>query len=103
MDLNQFTVGCTDYDASVRFYETLGLTPTVDAPRRYGRFETSKGQTLSIRAVETVSSGTIVYFEVEDVDSVVASLVDEASCSISYPATNVGCGERRDCEIPQAT
>ena len=77
MDLNQVTVGFTDYDASVRFYEALGLTRIVDAPPRYARFETPNGQTLSIHAVETVSSGTIVYFEVEDVDSVVASLVDE--------------------------
>lgn len=74
MDLNQVTVGCTDYEASARFYETLGLTRIVDAPPRYGRFETPKGQTLSIHAVETVSPGTIVYFEVEDVDAVVAGL-----------------------------
>ena len=75
MDLNQVTVGCTDYDASARFYETLGLTRIVDAPPRYARFETPSGQTLSIHAVETVSSSTVVYFELEDVDAVVASLL----------------------------
>ena len=74
MNLNQVTVGCTDYDASARFYETLGLTRIVDAPPRYARFETPHGQTLSIHAVDAVASGSVVYFEVDDVDAVVARL-----------------------------
>jgi uncharacterized glyoxalase superfamily protein PhnB len=43
-------------------------------PPHYARFETSNGETLSLHAVEAVSSTTVVYFEVEDVDAVVASL-----------------------------
>jgi catechol 2,3-dioxygenase-like lactoylglutathione lyase family enzyme len=77
MDLNQVTLGCTDYEASARFYEALGLIRIVDAPPRYARFETPKGQTLSIHAVESVSSSSVVYFEVEDVDLVVSSLIDK--------------------------
>jgi catechol 2,3-dioxygenase-like lactoylglutathione lyase family enzyme len=43
MRLNQVTVGCTDYAASVQFYRTLGLVQIVDAPPRYARFETPGG------------------------------------------------------------
>jgi catechol 2,3-dioxygenase-like lactoylglutathione lyase family enzyme len=74
MRLNQVTVGCTDYAASARFYETLGLTRIVDAPPRYARFETPGGETLSLHAVDAVSSTTVVYFEVDDVDAVVLNL-----------------------------
>jgi catechol 2,3-dioxygenase-like lactoylglutathione lyase family enzyme len=74
MRLNQVTVGCTDYAASASFYETLGLTRIVDAPPRYARFETPSGETLSLHEVEAVSSTTVVYFEVDDVDSVFAAL-----------------------------
>ncbi len=50
MLLNQITIPCTDYDASVAFYTRLGLTQIVDAPPRYARFEisTGEGATLSI-------------------------------------------------------
>lgn len=77
MRLHHVTVGCTDYEASAHFYEMLGLTRIVDAPPRYARFETPSGQTLSIHATETVSSTTIVYFEVDDVDSAFATLTDQ--------------------------
>lgn len=70
MDLNQVTVPCTDYDESVRFYKTLGLTQIVDSPPRYARFETPTGTTLSIHAVEDsgTTSQIVIYFEVQDVD-----------------------------------
>jgi catechol 2,3-dioxygenase-like lactoylglutathione lyase family enzyme len=74
MILNQVTVGCIDYHASASFYQTLGLTRIVDAPPRYARFETPDGQTFSIHAVDAVSATTVVYFEVDDVDTVVRSL-----------------------------
>lgn len=48
MQLNQVTVGATDYDASVAFYRALGLVQIVDAPPRYARFETPTGETFSI-------------------------------------------------------
>jgi len=78
VDLNQVTIPCTDYDASVRFYTTLGLTQIVDSPPRYARFETSAGTTLSIHRVDEQPSGAgvVVYFEVDDVDAAVAALVE---------------------------
>lgn len=70
MNLNQVTLPCTDYDESVRFYKTLGLTQIVDSPPRYARFEMAGGSTLSVHAVDKLdqASGTTVYFEVENVD-----------------------------------
>lgn len=75
MQLNQVTVGCTDYEASVAFYKTLGLIHIVDAPPRYARFETPSGETLSLHAVEAIGAPTtMVYFEVETLDETVATL-----------------------------
>lgn len=77
MDLNQVTVPCTDYDESVRFYKKLGLHQIVDSPPRYARFETSTGSTFSIYVVEplTPNADIVVYFEVDDVDTTVKTLV----------------------------
>lgn len=72
MRLNQVTVGVTDYDAAVAFYLKLGLRQIVAAPPRYARFEMPGGETFSIHLTESVSPGTIVYFEVDDVDATVA-------------------------------
>lgn len=75
MQLNQVTVGCTDYDASVAFYRSLGLRMIVDAPPRYARFETQTGETFSIHHVDRVSSGsTVVYFETSTLDQTVKAL-----------------------------
>lgn len=72
MQLNQVTVGTTDFAASLDFYLKLGLILIVHAPPRYARFETPGGETFSIHEAEEVSAGTIVYFEVDDVDAFVA-------------------------------
>ncbi|OBV12658.1 VOC family protein [Erythrobacter dokdonensis] len=75
MRLNQVTVGCTDYAASVAFYTALGLTQIVDAPPRYARFETPSGETFSIHHADQVIAGTtVVYFEIEQLDQTVAIL-----------------------------
>ncbi|MDT8279791.1 MAG: VOC family protein [Erythrobacter sp.] len=75
MRLNQVTVGCTDYAASVQFYTSLGLTQIVDAPPRYARFETPGGETFSIHQVDAVAAPTsVVYFEIEELDRTVAIL-----------------------------
>ena len=78
MDLNQVTVPCTDYGASVRFYKTLGLRQIVDSPPHYARFETEAGTTLSIHATESGSpgSGVTVYFEVDNVDLTIRMLTE---------------------------
>lgn len=73
MDLNQVTVPCTDYEASVQFYKKLGLRQIVNSPPRYARFETSAGTTFSIYAADmhTDTSDIVVYFEVDDIDATV--------------------------------
>jgi hydroxymethylpyrimidine/phosphomethylpyrimidine kinase len=78
MDLNQVTVPCLDYEASVEFYKKLGLTQIVHSPPRYARFETSAGTTLSIHTVDGQPArvDTVIYFEVDDVDAAVNSLRD---------------------------
>jgi len=116
MDLNQVTLPCTDYGASVAFYKALGLTQIVDSPPRYARFESIAGSTLSIHSVESVAetTGVTIYFEVDDVDAKVAELrnsgleidsepVDQRwlwrEASLKDPAGNVLCifhgGENR--------
>jgi len=75
MQLNQITVGCTDYAASIAFYQAIGLKQIVDAPPRYARFETSAGETFSIHSVEAVTgNSTVIYFEIEALDETVTAL-----------------------------
>ena len=76
MDLNQVTIPCYNYDASVTFYKTLGFIQIVDSPPRYARFETECGTTFSIHAAKSVSGNPdfILYFEVDDVDEIVDQL-----------------------------
>jgi catechol 2,3-dioxygenase-like lactoylglutathione lyase family enzyme len=75
MHLNQVTVPCIDYDASVSFYKTLGLRQIVDSPPRYSRFETANGTTFSIHsAAVSDNPGFVIYFEVDDVDDTVRQL-----------------------------
>ncbi len=74
MDINQVTVSCRDYQASVSFYRKLGLRQIVDSPPRYARFETQGGATLSIHESEGPIGNTVVYFEVDDVDATVGDL-----------------------------
>jgi catechol 2,3-dioxygenase-like lactoylglutathione lyase family enzyme len=75
MKLNQVTVGCIDYERSVAFYKSLGLTQIVDAPPRYARFETPTGETFSIHQVEATGEPSIlIYFELENLDETVTAL-----------------------------
>lgn len=76
MELNQVTVPCADYAASVEFYRKLGLVQIVDSPPRYARFESSAGSTLSIHAVDdgAAPGAATIYFEVADVDATVAAI-----------------------------
>jgi len=79
MDMNQVTLPCDDYDASVSFYKTLGLTQIVDSPPHYARFETQSGTTLSLHAAASVPANPdfVVYFEVDNVDRTAEQLKDE--------------------------
>jgi predicted enzyme related to lactoylglutathione lyase len=75
MNLNQVTVGFTDYAASVRFYRLLGLVQIVDSPPRYARFECPGGATFSLHHSEhPPSRATVVYFETDELDAEVARL-----------------------------
>ncbi|WP_156678338.1 VOC family protein [Sphingomonas profundi] len=75
MRLNQVTVGCLDYDASCAFYTALGLRRIVHTPPRYARFETPTGETFSIHAMDMAASTTTIYFECDNLDDRVASLM----------------------------
>ena len=73
--LNQVTVGCRDYAASVDFYKALGLEQIVDSPSNgYARFEVPNGVTLSIHASDDISTSTVVYFESKRLDAWVTEL-----------------------------
>lgn len=76
MDLNQVTLPCSDYAATVAFYRRLGLTQIVDSPPRYARFEAHNGATFSIHHSDSFEpcADAVIYFEVEDVDAAVRDL-----------------------------
>jgi hydroxymethylpyrimidine/phosphomethylpyrimidine kinase len=76
--LNQVTVGCRDYRASVDFYQALGLQQIVDSPSNdYARFEVPNGVTFSIHASEDFSTSTVVYFESKRLDAWVTELASQ--------------------------
>jgi hydroxymethylpyrimidine/phosphomethylpyrimidine kinase len=76
--LNQVTVGCRDYRASVDFYKALGLQQIVDSPSNgYARFEVPNGVTFSIHASEDCSASTVVYFESKRLDAWVTELASQ--------------------------
>ncbi|MFN3748950.1 MAG: bifunctional hydroxymethylpyrimidine kinase/phosphomethylpyrimidine kinase [Sphingorhabdus sp.] len=76
--LNQVTVGCTNYSASVDFYKALGLQQIVDSPSNgYARFEAPNGATFSIHASEDIVTSTVVYFESKRLDAWVSELISE--------------------------
>tara|TARA_R110000796_G_scaffold223303_1_gene339566 strand:+ start:1343 stop:1768 length:426 start_codon:yes stop_codon:yes gene_type:complete len=76
MILNQITIPCLDYSASVAFYEALGMVRIVEAPPRYARFESAdgRGATLSLHTVSppvsaSAGSGTGIYFDHPSADA----------------------------------
>jgi catechol 2,3-dioxygenase-like lactoylglutathione lyase family enzyme len=76
VQLNQVTVPALDLTASVAFYRGLGLHLIVSSPR-YARFECpGGGSTFSVHLAERApsGSGTVIYFECEDLDTKVAQL-----------------------------
>ncbi len=92
MHLNQITVPCADYDASVAFYKALGLVQIVDAPPRYARFESADGAgaTLSLHAGDgPVPPGVVIYFDhdtAEALDAHAAALKAAGLVFLSDPA-----------------
>lgn len=78
MNLNQVTIPSLDLTMSIPFYETLGLRLIVEALPHYARFECPDGNaTFSIHQTEAlpIGDGVQIYFECEDLDAFVRSLV----------------------------
>lgn len=76
MRLNQVTVQSTDLAESVRFYALLGLVQIV-ASDHYARFVCPDGEaTFSVDEINemTVGSGSVIYFECDDLDATVEEL-----------------------------
>ena len=76
MNLNHVTLPCDDLEAAVSFYRRLGFRQIVSDPPEYARFECASGATFSLHATPPTvrDSGVVVYFEVEQLDSIVHSL-----------------------------
>ncbi len=76
--LNQITLPCRDYGASVIFFTALGLTQIVGSPSNgYARFEAPNGVTLSIHASDDAATGAVVYFESRRLDAWVSELLSD--------------------------
>ncbi len=67
--LNQITIGCSDYAASVAFYKKLRLTQIVDSPPRYARFESAGGVTLSLHYTDQPAGDHVIYLESARLDA----------------------------------
>ncbi len=69
MNLNQVTLTVTNLQASIEFYQNIGLTLIVNSPANaYARFECPDGEaTLSLHEDDVIGSTANFYFEVPDV------------------------------------
>lgn len=78
MKLNQVTIGVTDMNRAVQFYQGLGLIQIVATEDlHYSRFVCPDGNTtLSLERVEAVNLNptTTLYFECENLDQTVKEL-----------------------------
>lgn len=86
MNLNQVTLPIRDYDASVAFYQALGLRQIVDSAGRYARFECPGGATLSIHVKEGAMEGGAIGFESPDLDAWAARLLAAGIAFEQLPA-----------------
>jgi catechol 2,3-dioxygenase-like lactoylglutathione lyase family enzyme len=80
MNLNQVTVPVRDVEKSISFYEKLGLRLIVKSLPHYARFECTEGaSTFSLHQVDQLpeGEGTWVYFEVQNIDEYVQSLLNK--------------------------
>ena len=75
MNLNQVTLPVADMEVATDFYRKMGFLQIVDTPH-YARFECPEGgSTFSLQLVEeTFSNRSIIYFEHEELDQLVAQL-----------------------------
>ncbi len=88
MNLNQITIPSLHVEKATEFYKTLGLKLIVDALPRYVRFECPDGDaTLSIHKVDKLpkGNGITIYFEDENLDTLVLNLKQKGITFISDP------------------
>ena len=77
MRLNHITLIVTNLEASLRFYQTLGLTPIVLSVPRYARLTLPAGDatlSLEVTGEPKSSSRTQVYLECEALDKLYEDL-----------------------------
>ncbi len=80
MNLNQITIPSLELTKAIRFYQKLGLNLIVESLPHYARFECKDGNsTFSIHQVERLPNGEgiWIYFECEELDTVVAELTNK--------------------------
>jgi catechol 2,3-dioxygenase-like lactoylglutathione lyase family enzyme len=100
MRLNHVTIPVADIDRAVDFYLRLGLRQIVAAPH-YARFVSPEGDaTLSIDKVDTVSTGTVIYFECDDLDDQVARLKARGIAFDADPADQPWLWRETRCQDP---
>ena len=96
MNLNQITVPSRDLEASIPFYERLGLQLIVRSLPDYARFACPDGDaTFSLHRVDALpkGEGIYVYFECDDLDERVSQLV-EAGVAFDEPPEDRSWGWR---------
>ena len=80
MNLNQITVPVVNVEKSINFYEKLGLKLIVKSLPSYARFECNEGDaTFSLHQVDKRQNaeGIWIYFEVQNLDNYVNTLIDK--------------------------
>lgn len=77
MNLNQVTLPVSNMDEATAFYRAMGFLQIVETPH-YARFECPQGgSTFSLSlASQEFSNDCVIYFENEDLDKLVADLVN---------------------------
>lgn len=77
MNLNQVTIPVKNVEASILFYQKLGLKLIVHSHAHYARFECPDGNsTLSLHTSTNISNGDgiVLYFETDKLDENVSNL-----------------------------
>ncbi|TXS92901.1 VOC family protein [Parahaliea maris] len=78
MNMNQVTLPVSDMQAATAFYRRMGFLQIVDTAH-YARFECTEGQSTFSLSLETEAfvNGSVIYFEHEALDELVAGLKEK--------------------------
>jgi catechol 2,3-dioxygenase-like lactoylglutathione lyase family enzyme len=88
LNLNQVTIPVLDVEKAIAFYEKLGLQLIVKALPHYARFVCPQGgSTFSLHQVTELPSGNgiWVYFETENLDTLVEQLLAKGLAIAEMP------------------